>query len=321
MHHGNAFSIHIFLPSGSVDLLRVVKKDNWSGRAIAFRREAMHEALALEDLDAHGVYLLRAQEPGGVRLYVGETANLATRLKQHARDRADQDFWTNAVAFVRTGDGLDKADVEYLEARLIRLADEAGQIIPAHSNRPDPSGKLETDKEAAAEGFLENLLECLRALGIGDFDPPQSGAPAQPAPSSDLPPSPPPVAIGLATPSESSWLILTVPSKGVKARGRQLANGKFLVEAGATAAEEIVNSLRGLSFKAAFDLRNEMIADGRLSPLSENPGYVLMGDQEFNSPSQAEAVLAGRAGSGLTNWIPEDGSDGVDTAGPEGDAD
>lgn len=321
MHHGDAFSIHIFLPSGSVDVLRVVKKDNWSGRAIAFRREAMREAVALGDLNAPGVYLLRAQEPDGIRLYIGETDNLATRLKDHARDQAEQDFWTNAVVFVRTGDGLDKADVRYLEARLIRLADEAGQIIPAHSNRPDPSGKLEPEKEAAAEGFLENLLECLRALGIGDFDPPQSGVPAQPAPSSDLPPPPPEVAVSLAASGEPPWRILAVPSKGVKARGRQLANGNFFVEAGATAAEEVVDSLRGLPFKAAFELRSKMTADGRLSRSPDSQGYVLTSDQEFNSPSQAEAVLAGRAGSGLTNWVPEDGSDSDEPVDPEGDAD
>lgn len=321
MHHGNAFSIHIFLPSGSVDVLRVVKKDNWSGRAIAFRREAMRETLALEDLNAPGVYLLRAQESDGIRLYIGETANLATRLRDHARDEAEQDFWTNAVVFVRMGDGLDKADVQYLEARLIRLADEAGQIIPAHSNRPDPSGKLETDKEAAAEGFLENLLECLRALGIGDFDPPQSGVPAQPAPSSDLPPSPPAVAVGLAASDEPPWHILTVPSKGVEARGRQLTDKIFIVEAGATAAAEIVNSLRSLPFKAALKRRNDMISDGRLGQRSDGQGYVLTRDEEFRSPSQAEAVLAGRAGSGLTNWVPEDSSDSDEPAEQEDDAD
>ena len=318
MNHGNAFSIHIFLPSGSVDGLRVVRKDNWSGRAIAFRRGAMDEALALGDLNAPGVYLLRAEEPDAIRLYIGETASLATRLKQHA---ADRDFWTEVVVFVRTGDGLDKADVQYLEARLILLADEAGRIIPEHSNRPDPSGKLEPDKEAAAEGFLENLLECLRALGIGDFDPPQSGVPAQPAPSSDLPPSPPAVAIGLAASDEPPWRILTVQSKGVEARGRQLTDKIFIVEAGATAAAEIVNSLRSLPFKAALKRRNDMISDGRLGQRSDGQGYVLTRDEEFSSPSQAEAVLAGRAGSGLTNWIPEDGSDSDEPAEPEDAAD
>ena len=316
MHHGNAFSIHIFLPSGSVDGLRVVKKDNWSGRAIAFRREAMGEALALEDLNAPGVYLLRAEEPDVLRLYIGETANLRTRLKQHA---ADRDFWVEAVVFVRTGDGLDKADVGYLEARLIRLADEAGRIVPEHTNRPDPSGKLEPDKEAAAEGFLENLLECLRALGVGDFEPPQSGVPARPTPSPDLPPAA--VAIDPEASSESPWRVLTVPSNDVLARGRELANGKFLVEAGATTAEEIANSLRGLPFKAARELREEMITAGRLSRRPEGEGYVLTGDEEFNSPSQAEAVLAGRAGAGLLNWIPEDGSGDDEAVEPEDEAD
>ena len=265
----------------------------------------MDEVLALGDLNATGVYLLRAEEPDALRLYIGETANLATRLKQHA---ADRDFWNEAIAFVRSGDGLDKADVQYLEARLIRLADAAEQIATEHSNRPDPSGKLEPDKEAAAEGFLENLLECLRALGIGDFEPPQSRAPEQPAPSSDPPPAT--VASALTASSQSLWHTLTVPSKEVKARGRQLPNGKFRVEAGATATEEegIAESLRGLRYRAAIELRDEMIKDGRLSPRSDHQGYILTKDEEFNSPSQAEAVLAGRVGSGLANWIPENGS-------------
>ena len=278
----------------------------------------MDEALALGDLNASGVYLLRAEEPDAIRLYIGETDNLAARLKQHA---ANRDFWTETVVFVRTGDGLDKADVRYLEARLILLADEAGQIAPEHNNRPDPSGKLEPEKEAAAEGFLENLLECLRALGVGDFDPPQSGVPARPAPSSDLPPSPPAVAIGLAASDESPWLILTVPSKGVEARGRQLTDKIFIVEAGATAAGEIVNSLRSLPFKAALNRRNDMIGDGRLGQSSDGQGYVLTRDEEFSSASQAEAVLAGRPGSGLTNWVLEDGSDSDEPAEPEDDAD
>lgn len=320
MHHGNAFSIHIFLPSGSVDGLRLVKKDNWSGRAIAFRREAISEALALGDLNAPGVYLLRAEEPDALRLYIGETANLGTRLKRHVAD-PEREFWTEAIVFVRMGDGLDKADVQYLEARLIRLADAAGQIVPEHTNRPDPSGKLEPDKEAAAEGFLENLLECLRALGIGDFEPAQSGVPARSAASSDLPPLA--VASASVASPESPWRILTVPSKDVKARGRQLPDGGFLVEMGATATEErgITDSLRGLRYMAALDLRNEMIADGRLSRRSDHQGYALTSDEEFNSPSQAEAVFAGRPGSGLANWILEEGSGGDEAAEPEDDPD
>lgn len=268
----------------------------------------MDEVLALGELNATGVYLLRAEEPrekepNALRLYIGETANLITRLKQHA---ADRDFWTEAIAFVRSGDGLDKADVQYLEARLIRLADAAEQIVPEHSNRPDPSGKLEPDKEAAAEGFLESLLECLRALGIGDFEPPRSRVPAPPASSADSLPGT--VTSAPIAASQLPWRTLTVPSKEVKARGRQLPNGKFFVEAGATATAEegIVNSLRGLRYKSALELRNEMIDDGRLNQRADRQEYALTRDEEFNSPSQAEAVLAGRVGAGLNNWILED---------------
>ena len=305
MHHGNAFSLHIFFPSGDPDGLRVVKKDNWSGRAIAFRRDRMDEAAGWKGLEHTGVYILRSEEDQKARTYVGEANDVAKRLKRH-RDDGDKDFWTDAVAFVRTGDSLDKAEVGYLEARLIQLAEpaeSAGWCTLTNDQRPDPEGRLEDDREAAAEGYLEEMLECLRALGIPEFHPLEEMWPA----------------------AGTGDRTLHVKRKGVVAHGHYLPDcpdsRKFEVLGGATAAKEEVESLGDIPYRRARQLRQQMIDEKLL--VEEGNVYVLQSDYTFNSPSQAEAVLAGRPGSGISVWrsSSEDATGDDEATEPEDEAD
>lgn len=309
MNHGNAFSLHMFFPFGDPDGLRVVKKDNWSGRAIAFSQGRMDEAARRSDLEHPGVYILRGEEGQEVRIYIGQTDNIVNRLKRHLGD-GDRDFWTRAVAFVRAGDNLDKAETEYLEARLIQLAESAGWCILDNVQRPDPTDKLEEDRRAAAEGYLEEILEFLRALGIPEFQPPE---PAQPAMSSkdDAPVAPSPA----DAPCDQGNRLLQVKQKRVKAYGHYLPDCRqFEVFDGATAARDEVPSLGGRPYRAGRNLRKRLIAEGILVEDETLGVYVLRGNQTFNSPSQAEQVLAGRPGSGLLAWplVDADDAEGED---------
>lgn len=321
MNHGNAFSLHMFFPFGDPDGLRVVKKDNWSGRAIAFSQDRMDEAARWSDLEHPGVYILRGEEGQEVRIYIGETDNLVNRLKRHLDD-GDRDFWTRAVAFVRAGDNLDKAEIKYLEARLIQLAEAAGWCILDNVQRPDPTGKLEEDRRAAAEGYLEELLEFLQALGIPEFQPPEPPQPAMGSKDDD-----PAVPSPTDAPCDQGDRLLQVKQKGVKARGHYLPDCRqFEVFDGATAARDEVPSLSGRPYRAARKLRKRLIDERILVEDEELGVYVLQGNQIFNSPSQAEQVLAGRPGSGQPTWPLVDtgdaaGSDGDEPAEPEDDAD
>lgn len=317
MHHRNAFSIHTFFPSGDPSGLRVVKKDNWSGRAIAFSRNRMDEAMEREDLKGTGVYILRGEEDGKARIYVGEAAVVAKRLKKHADKK---DFWADAVAFIRVGDRMDKGEVRYLEARLIQLADAASRCIPDYEQRPDPKGMLEDEKEAAAEGFLEDLLECLRALGIPEFEPEEQIPAAVEIEDAKETGDGEPVDAGMrGAPCDQSDRTLRVVSRGVEAHGHYLSDCRqFEVSSDATAAMDVTPSLNRPEFRRSLELRERLIEEGRLKPDEAQGVRRLHGNYVFSSPSQAEQVLAGRPGSGLLSWPL---SEATGTEDPEGEDD
>ena len=260
----------------------------------------MDEAVNWEDLKGTGVYILRGEASGGVRIYVGEADDIMRRLKDHV----PEDFWTAAVAFIRKGDSFDRAEVGYLEARLIRIAESVHRCKLNNKQRPDPDGKLENDKEAAAEGFLEEMIECLSALGIPEFAPEEKMAPATSGgdeegsgngESTDVKPK--------GAPCHQGDRILQVARRGVEAHGHRMPDcRRFKVSSGATASKGEVPSLSGAAYKSSRDLRKRLIREKQLVKDEARGVYVLQGDWIFTSPSQAEHVLAGRPGSGLLSW-------------------
>lgn len=79
------------------------------------------------ELQQTGVYLLLGPRPDGEGelLYVGEGDPIRPRLESHY---AQKDFWTRAIGFVAVGGLLNKAHVQFLEARLIALARAAKRV-------------------------------------------------------------------------------------------------------------------------------------------------------------------------------------------------
>ncbi|WP_417837692.1 GIY-YIG nuclease family protein, partial [Thalassospira tepidiphila] len=108
-------SIRIFLADGTPEGLRVVEKSNWTGRAVVANRSQLERALARSEMSQPGVYVLTGlTDDGAAKLYVGEADALGERIKQHV---SGKEFWTRAVAFTSTNEGLNKANVRYLESR------------------------------------------------------------------------------------------------------------------------------------------------------------------------------------------------------------
>lgn len=94
MNHARPTSIRIFLAEGVPEGLRIVEKFNWTGRALVAGRAQLGQALAREELNQPGVYVLTGPaEEGAPRLYVGEAEDAQGRtLKavQEERARAPQ---------------------------------------------------------------------------------------------------------------------------------------------------------------------------------------------------------------------------------------
>ena len=267
-------SIRIFLADGVPEGLRIVEKSNWTGRAVVASRSHLDRALSRDELGQPGVYVLTGpSEDGAARVYIGEADVLRDRLKQHA---ARKDFWTRLVAFTSTNEGLNKAHVRYLEARLVGLAREANQWEMDNGTQPGSPPLSEPDK-ADAEWFLAEMLVIFPLLGIDAFEPATNQARS------------PVSGQGGGTPE------LYLRERGAEARGREVGDG-FVVLKGSRARAREVASIHDY----LRDLRAQLRERGVLA--EEGIDLVFSQDFRFSSPSTAAGVLVGGSANGRRAW-------------------
>ena len=171
MNESHPFSIRIFVANGDPDGLRIIERSNWNGKAMMFPRPLLPDVKKREEFSRTGVYLLLGpREDGeGEMLYIGEGDPVRPRLENHF---SKKDFWNRGVFFVTGQEGaLNKAHVQYLEARLIELANAAKRMSLDNQNQPNRPTLNEAD-QADMEVFLGHMLQILPLLGISAFEKP-----------------------------------------------------------------------------------------------------------------------------------------------------
>ena len=91
------------------------------GKRLVIPRSSFADARSRRELKRAGIYILIGppEESGLPRIYIGEGDPVGPRLDQHA---SKKDFWISAIAFTSKDENLNKAHVQYLEARLVELA-------------------------------------------------------------------------------------------------------------------------------------------------------------------------------------------------------
>ncbi|TMU20315.1 GIY-YIG nuclease family protein [Halomonas sp. ATBC28] len=267
-------SIRIFLADGTPEGLRIVEKSNWTGRAVVANRSQLERALARSEMAQPGVYVLSGlTEEGVAKLYVGEADALGERIKQHV---SGKEFWTRAVAFTSTNEGLNKANVRYLEAGLLALAKTANQWALDNGTFPAPPPLSEADR-ADAEWFLAEMLVIFPLLGIDAFE----AASSQAAASSSEQVEPP--------------LTLYLNERGAEGAGREVADGFVVIKGSLARAEET------LSIHDYMREQRQLLQErGVLAPLDGK--LVFTQDFRFSSPSTAAGVLVGGSANGRLAW-------------------
>lgn len=266
------YSIKIFLPGGDPDGLRTIEKSNWSGSGLVVPRSLFGEAKERRELARTGVYVLVGppEESGLSRLYIGEGDPIRPRLEQHA---VKKDFWTSCIAFTSKDENLNKAHVQYLEARLIALATQAKRCVLDNGNVPQLPSLSEADA-ADAEGFLAEMMLCFPVLGIGVFS---AGGPEQKAGAE-----------------------LFLKARGVEAQGMETPQGFVVFSSSRVAKAEVPSCHAYLK-----EMRAALIDNGVLKPSGD--GYAFTQDYVFASPSTAAGVVLGRSSNGRVEWRTKDG--------------
>lgn len=267
------FSLRIFVADGDPDGLRLVERSNWIGKALMFPRALYTKVRTRDEFKQTGVYLLQGPRTDGEgeMLYIGEGDPVGPRLESHY---ANKDFWTQAVFFVAGSSQLNKAHVQYLEAKLVAKALDAKRVGLDNGNKPTEPTLSEADR-ADMDVFLGNILGMLPVLGIHAFE---KGT--------------------AAVVAAAQSAMLYCKGRGGNAKGMDTPQG-FVVLKGSLAAPDEVPSFK-VHWVSYSKQREELIKNGVLMPHGEQ--LIFSQDYTFSAPSLASAMVTGSSPNGRIDW-------------------
>ena len=228
------------------------------------------EINAVAELANPGVYFLFCGGPAD-GVYIGESNNVQTRLKQHKRDYnsgKEKYFWTEALCFIEPSFTLV---TKYCEDRLIEDAENTKNyvVLTKASGAPKVSAGIKVNME----NFIENVETIVGTFGKTVFAKiATSSAPASSSSSS----------------TSASGTIYTY--KGAK---MSITKAGFTVLAGSKIESRVAPSLP----KEIVKLRNDLIAKGVI-----DSSYTLTKNQPFGSVSAAAKFVAGYSTKGTGDW-------------------
>lgn len=290
----NGRTLRLFLVDGTPSGLVTAEIMNWTGHVLSGPRTLLPDLLKRPEVARTGVYFLigpDSSQPNRNHLYIGETDDVSTRLKQHNRseEQGGKDFWERVCVVTSKDHNLTKAHAKYLESLLIKTTKNAGRAVLENGNQPEYTALPEADI-ADMTFFMEQIRTVLPVLGY-DFlrERPKVTA----------------VAIsGVNLPFESSspLFMMSVPKHGISAQARE-QNGDFVVLRGSTARDRWTSSHAGYQ-----SLYQQLVTEGVLSDVNAGVRQ-FASDYAFSSPSAAAAVISGRPANGRTAWTTADGGE------------
>jgi len=265
-------SIKIFLAEGSPTGLRIVEKSNWIGLGVVFPRPGLVDVKSRAEFGKTGVYVISgpSEVTGRERIYIGEGDPVRPRLDSHA---AKKDFWTQGFVFISKDNNLNKAHVQYLEARLCELAAVAKRVELDNGNSPARPSLSEAD-QAEMEAFLAEMLVCFPVLGLSAFEMPAERA--------------------------VTTRVYYAKARGTDAKGYESDEG-FVVKAGSAVRSDEVESL-----PPSFSAMRRQLRDAGVI-VDQGGQWVFTQDYVFGSSSTAASVVLGRNSNGRVEWKDDTG--------------
>jgi len=278
-NHGQ--SLELFFIDGTPDGMLTAEIFNWTGHVLVTPRIRLPEALKREEAGFTGVYILLgdSDESNLVRAYIGESDDVAARIRTHD---ANRDWWTQVVIITSAANSLNKAHVKYLESRLVEEALRAARMRLENGNTP-PRPSLSEASEANMEQFVDYVLTILPAIRVDGFLVKTRNQLPKPAMTEG------------ATSNLSTVFSLKLANGEVKATA-SVESGEFVVQEGSVGRTKWIGVDH--NYKKLFD---EVIETGAY--VRDGAGRRFVKSYAFSSPSAAGAVLNGRATAGPVAWV------------------
>ena len=280
-------SIRLFLVDGSPNGLLTAEIMNWSGHVLTGPRSKLTELVQRPECARTGIYFLVGPDPENsllTRVYIGESDDVAMRLKQHNRPEGQggKDFWERVCLVTSKDMNLTKAHAKYLESKLIAVATEAGRCVVGNGTAHDYSALPESDRADMAY-FLEQIRMVLPVLSFDFLHEAETASQTHQS--------------GVA---ESPSFGMALPKHGIQAKAQEL-DGAFVVLKGSLARGKWVGVPGG--YQGLFEqlqASGVLLADG-----AERSRFAT--DYSFSSPSAAAEIVSGRSANGRVTWL-RDGS-------------
>lgn len=280
MAHGK--SIKMFLADGSPNGILTAEIINWTGHVLSAPRTKLSELIQREECSRTGVYFLVSYDPENPlypKVYIGESDDVANRLKQHNRteEAGGKDFWEKVCLVTGKDQNITKTHIKYLESRLIEIARRNGQCQLMNGTSHDYS-KLPESDTADMEYFLEQIQVILPVLGyefLKEIKRPSFNS---------LIPNKMPVDVG-------GDFYLAIKDVNTKAK---IVDGEFYVLQGSQVRREVSQPTHNYM----KNLRPRLFENNIIS----SDTYTFNQDHLFSSPSAAAAVILGRSSNGRRRW-------------------
>jgi len=270
-------SLNLFFVDGSPQGMLTAKIPNWTGHVLRTPRESLTDALARNEAQYPGVYLLLGAEEdsGEAMLYVGESEDMAKRIRQHDGKR---DWWDVAVLITTTDKSLHKGSIKYLESNLLKKAREIGKakLENRQASDPSPLSKAEIDD---MESFLDNLMVVLPAIRVDLFE--EEGRVVH-TDKEDK------------TPNQTTFVIER--KRGIKAEAKTRLGEAFILLKGSLVRPEWTG--KGESYGKRK--HKQLVERGIIKVEGEKA--TMMESYEFRSPSMAADIVLGRNSNGRKEW-------------------
>ena len=117
--------LELYFIDGKPDGMLTAEVFNWTGHVLMTPRTRIAAALKRTEASYTGIYLLIGEKDGAPLAYIGESENIADRVRNHDQGK---DWWTSAVLITTGANNLHKAHVKYMEARLVEIARQVGRM-------------------------------------------------------------------------------------------------------------------------------------------------------------------------------------------------
>lgn len=271
--------IRMFLVDGQPEGLRTMELSNATVLGTFFPRPALSRFLQRQPATRPGVYILLGVEPEAAgltseRIYIGEGDPVGPRLQTHG---VQKDFWTQAAVFTSKDDYLSKTQIQFLEASLIHSARSVSKATLDNGTVPNHPKVSEAD-HAEVQSFLSHVQMLLGVAGYRFF-------------------RPDPELSQIPTDAQQEFHFRVKDAEAAMVR----TTSAYVVRKGST-AQKLQPSASPYLIKARQQLEES-------GALEEDSATLLRftRDVEFDSPSGAAMVIAGRSANGRISWCLPDG--------------